>query len=423
MEATAISSAILDAELNADAETETRAPQDTRLVQPEAVIRSEAQRSLPVSALLSQVKNTIPFAFAADADLHHGPGREYLVCLREADLREAEGGGADLLSHVDYFRLCLSAHWATVGSFAPMDLDAVLRFKLWHPSLPAPTLEAMARVALEAYRWDESALSRRWVQSPNSAHRISAHQGEWLAVAVAAYAVTRHRAPAVAAELLEAIRFELTREASTYLEMKRARDGVALLKGATLVAHNLGDFDRAVEAWGLDADDPLAAFAYPASRGGAEQIRRFSGAFAEAGRLNRDYMAAENHRHFALRAPRCLRRSETLLAPVAPFFDEWGSVLARNAALRPVEIAETVAALVQGWERLKGPEALAITHGYPRAVAGILDALPGGLSDLAGLLPASAERHLKSGLFHSLVSVPRARFEEQWAQKALKLAP
>jgi hypothetical protein len=192
-----------------------------------------------------------------------------------------------------------------------------------------------------------------------------------------------------------------------------------MLKAATLIAHNLGDLDRVIDLWGLKEEDPLYEFAYKAANCEGARALRFSGALAEAGRLNKALMAPENHRHLPLRSPKALRKSSDFLLPIAPFFDEWGATLARHPGLSPEELAEIVEALYQGWERVKGPEGKTVTYAYPRAVAGILENFPGGMNQLGNLLPTKVERNLRSGLFRSLVSISQRRFEEQWCQMAL----
>jgi hypothetical protein len=56
--------------------------------------------------------------------------------------------------------------------------------------------------------------------------------------------------------------------------------------------------------------------------------------------------------------------------------------------------------------------------GYARALAGILDAFPGGASALARYLPARVERRLRAGALRALIGVPQSRFEQQWAAHA-----
>lgn len=85
-------------------------------------------------------------------------------------------------------------------------------------------------------------------------------------------------------------------------------------------------------------------------------------------------MALENHRHFALRKPRSLRRYADLVVPTAPFFDAWGVRIAER--LRGAggeiteELREVVATLVEGWGRQPG------TVAYGRALVGITSVIP-----------------------------------------------
>ena len=81
-------------------------------------------------------------------------------------------------------------------------------------------------------------------------------------------------------------------------------------KSATVIAHNLGDLDRVLEAWNVPDEDPLKVEVYKA---GHERPERFGGTLLEAGNLNKAIMADENHRNFALRKPKCLRRSADYL--------------------------------------------------------------------------------------------------------------
>jgi hypothetical protein len=112
-------------------------------------------------------------------------------------------------------------------------------------------------------------------------------------------------------------------------------------------------------------------------------------------------MAFENHRHFALRKPRCLRRSVELLITTGPFFDDWGRTVAR--ALEPAELAEVVEALQHGWDRL--PK----TIGYGRALRGILEVR----TELKPDTSTPARR--------ALFDTPQDRFEKRWHEEALRL--
>ena len=380
---------------------------------PKSASGSEHPRGIRPAILRSQVENTVPFVFRANLDersdwIRRAPYLKFLL-----DLPAGNDLDSVHFSHVDYFRLCLVAHWATVGSFVPTDVDHQIRHKLWHPRLNDSELAAMVEITLEARTWPYAPLSNRHTVSG-----IAGHQGEWLSVAVAAYAATRHRLPDLALILREQIEHEVTREAKIYLEVRKSGDGLELLRASTMIAHNLGDLDRVCEAWALPPEDPLVQFAYKAGHEEGD-ARRFNGALSESGRLNKALMSPENHRHLALRTPRALRSSVDFLLPIAPFFDGWGAHLARHPTLGSRDFAEIIDALVIGWEKLKGPDRATITFAYPRAVAGILENFPGGMGALNGILPARVSRDLKSGLFRSLTAVSQARFEEQWAQMAL----
>jgi hypothetical protein len=263
--------------------------------------------------------------------------------------------------------------------------------------------------------------------------------GEWFSVAAGAYGATRRRAPERAAEIAGMILREVRRHAEIYSDFSSARDGVGMLKTATLIAHNLGDLDRVLEMWNLPAEDPLVEAVFKMGHGSASGSGSASRSdpgrvLAQAGALNKSFMAHENHRHFALRAVKALRRSADLLLPIGPFFDAWGRTVARHPALSPAEVASVVSELVLGWERLGkaaaekalkaqqgGPEAPPAPVGYARALAGILDAFPGGMAALSKLIPARVERDLKSGPLRVLISVPQARFEENLNRAVHKL--
>jgi hypothetical protein len=385
-------------------------------------LREFIPRALQGSALVSHLQNAVPFLFDGDFGgirMEIGPGepdprRNYLrdVVLAAAN-PEAE------LTTAEYFRLCLSAQWASLGSFMPTDGDNQVRFKLWNPALSTEEIREMAEIVLDAYTWDSTAISRRWIASPHAGLVLSAHHGEWFSVAVAAYVATRGRDPMLSTRLREAIEFEVTREAKIYLEFRKARDGVGMLLASMLISHNLTDLDRAIETWSLTAEDPVFEFAYRVVQAEGMRAARFGGALAEAGKMGKGIGASENHRHFALRTPRALRRSVELLLPMAPFFENWGKRLAAHASVTPAEIASIVEALVEGWEKRIAREGGSITYAYPRAVAGILSALPGGIAMLTPFLSPKVERSLRSGLFHSLVTVSEQAFRDQMNLRAL----
>ncbi len=355
---------------------------------PPATVR----RGIAPLLLLSQVENTAPFIFD---DEFGEVSRQPHVTL----LRALKRGERPIEGHADYFRFCLSAHHATVASFVPTDVDIAIRSKLWDGTLPTETLEAMAYVVEESFTWSARGLSTRQVRHDQGGPALSGLLGEWYSTAAAAYGALRKRSPGIAERILAAIRSEVEREERIFLQFEENGDKRRLLETSTIIAHNLGDLDRVIDLWELPDTDPLREF------------YKRSGVSARAGEWNRVHMAAENHRHLALRKPRSVRRRSEWLLPIGPFFDDWGMAIARG--LTPEEVGEVTEALVDGWHKI--PE----TVGYPRALAGIFEAFPGGGSALRRTVPARIFRSLESGRLRTLIGVPRARFEASWSKLKL----
>ncbi len=356
-------------------------------------------RGVRPAILLEQIRNTVPFAFGDTST-------PYISTVNEVFLDDP--------THAEYFRLCLSAHYTTVGSFVPTDVDNQIRYRLWHPAVPVETLEEMAELVLSAIRWDPRPVSTRWVMNQmDRARPLSGHDGEWFSVAVAAYAALRRKSPEISARVLGAIEDEIERETNMVAEFGRKEDGIGLLKASTLIAHNLGDLARVIEMWHLAEADPLVKLSACES----DWLRI-------AGKLNKLFMAEENHRHFSLRGPKGIRKFADLLLPIGPFFDEWGVRVARHPGLTLADIVEVMTSLIDGWVWLaeKRGEKNAVTVGYARALAGISEGFPGGISGMQGELPSSLARRLKSGPLCNLLSVDRSVFEGQWRKKALNAA-
>lgn len=354
------------------------------------------RRGVAPDLLVSQVRNTAPFIFEPGADLS-GPKRAYLRELLAYDGRE--------VGHRDYFRLCLCAHWATAGTFVPTDVDNAIRMKHWKMDEAQGLMEAMADDVLEAATWDYRLVTARLAQCEGEL--VATHEGTWFSVAVGAYAAVKGSDPERGRKLLEAVLAEASREAALFGRLLEAGDGLELLRACALLAHNFGDLDRVADMWELPEDDELRRAVYKAAAPGS---KLFGGLPAKAGLLNQKLTAVENHRHYALREARCLRRRADFLLPVGPFFDAWGEHLARQLPID--DLGDVVRYLIDGWQRLKGPV------GYARALTGILEAFPGGLTKLAGAIPGRDVRILKAGPLRALCSIPRERFEAQWAAQA-----
>lgn len=348
--------------------------------------------------ILEQARGSAPFLFSSTPP-PPDPRLRYLQVLREHDGRLLDGPA--------YYELCLCAHWATAGSFLPLDVDNAIRFKLWQDA-PRGRIETQARLVLEAARWDYTPVTARRVDTPEGS--LSTHEGTWFSVAVGAYAACRGPFPALARELLEAMLAEAEREDRAFAALK-ARP-LAYLKASALVAHNFGDGDRVMDQWELPPEDPLRLALYDAAKPGSPL---YGGRLAAGGLLHQRLLSADNHRHYPLRAPRALRRAAELLLPVGPFFDDWGRAVARHPGLSPEEKAEVARALVDGWERLHAPP------GYARALAGFLEAFPGGRKRLMKLLPGKDARLISSGPLKVAMDETQERFEARWAAKVRRL--
>lgn len=350
--------------------------------------------------LLGLVRNTAPFLF--EGELPGDGSLRFIRALRDYDGRELSGPG--------YYEFCLSAHWATAGTFVPTDVDNAIRWRLWQDA-GAELIGKCAELVLRAVDWDYSAVTGRVVRDRRG-ERLSTHEGTWFSVAVGAYAAARESRPEIAGRVLDAMIREAERERGVFAELVGEKNGVAILKASALIAHNFGDLDRVADQWALPGDDSLRAALYDAAKPGSPL---FGGLLGLAGELNKRFLTADNHRHYPLRAPRALRRSADLLIPVGPFFDDWGRRVARHPALAREDVADVVRALLDGWTRLHGPV------GYARALSGILEVFPGGRKALGKLLPRSDPRMLEAGPLKAAMDVPQERFEAQWANRALKL--
>jgi hypothetical protein len=347
--------------------------------------------------LISQIQGTVPFLLEES-----GPkNQRYREIVRNA-VKDTTKVGNDPLA---YFELCLAAHFSTVGSFVPTDVDAQIREKLWREA-KLENLEQMLALVLEFAEWDILPVGERYVKSLTAPESLSGLDGEWLGIAAAAYAVFRKRDPKIADDLFERIMGNLEKQRRIYFEQVKAHAGLEVMKASYLIAHNLGDLDRVIEIWKIAEDDPLRMAAF---RSGHVGSTSWGVEFLVAGVLNKKYMALENHRHFPLREPKALRRKRAFLLPVGPFLDEWGATLAKDESLDERDLTEILTALIKGYFRLNGPV------GYAAALRGFSECFRGGISRATSLLPSRLSKDWTSGSLRAECSVPRARFEEKWA--------
>jgi len=361
--------------------------------------------------LFEQVRNTAGWALASEsrrpafggsADGPVRPETSFRAALSdvEATERAYEADEAGL----PYFRALLAAHFCTVATFVPTDVDARIRHHVF-AEMDEEKLAAACDVIDEAAGWDVNLVSARVIRE------ISGHCGEWFSVRAGALGrALTIGARDLAARLEAAIDEELAREHAVLVDLSRG-DPLDLLRVVTTVAHNLGDLSRVVDAW--PKEPAHAALRAKYTRLGHDKSERFGDAFVRAGALNKAVMADENHRFLALRKPRGLRRSRELLLPIGPFFDDWGKTIAKSSALDERDRAEIVTALLELHEsRLD-------QRGCLRALAAMNDNTSRGLRAFEHLLPARTRKLLSSGPLRDALKTPREVFEARMRKRGV----
>jgi hypothetical protein len=372
-------------------------------------------RGIDPKLLVSQVKNTMPYLFdveAGETPLDRFPPTSIV--------REYESNLDHPLSHIEYFKLCVASHYLTCGSLVPTDVDNQIRHKLWPAQLPLEAALQMAQFVLDSRHWDFRWVSSRFTYGapggPWQKEVVTGHLGEWFTLSSAAYCALHQYSDPLAQkkrqELFDNIADEVRRHSEIFGSLWRAHEGLGCLKASASIAHNFGDLDRVMDMWNLSVGDPLRLEFYKLAISPFDSNRRlrYLGRLWVAGELYKaiiegSSMAFENHRHFALRKPRCLRQSPTLLIPTGPFLDDWGRGVARTlagpAGLPSEQTFEVIAALKHGWERL--PK----TVGYGRALRGIMEVHPEVGTDLH---PFS----------RSIFETSQDLFEKKWNDEALR---
>lgn len=329
--------------------------------------------------LLEQVRSTAPWAFSIEPPL---PAAHVLSGARELEQRWKKGEAGE-----EYFVALLAAHFTTVGTFCPTDVDVRIRQHVWTQLSGKRLASAVDRVE-EVARWDMRPVSARYVVVGKDV--LAGHQGEWFSVMAGALgrALALDDAPVIA-RTTDWIETELAREAKIVARARKKGTDQELLSVATTVAHNLGDLSRVVDTWKPAHAASEVGRRY--QRLGHEDGARFDGAFVFAGEINKRWMAKENHRFLPLRVPRSLRRERAFLLPFGPYFYEWGKMIGSTKLLDDAERAEILSALANVHER-RGDE-----HGCLRAIAGIHAAGAGGIDKLGRLLPPDRAMALKRG--------------------------
>ena len=382
--------------------------------------------------LVGLVRQTVPFLFDAttasrrdalaaalpEARLHElafEPLGWWAILLHAEQLAPAPEPDAAAIT--DYFALCLAAHFASVASYVPTDVDSKIRHALWVSQADAEERARMYAVALAIQDWDVRPVSARLIAvhagAASPSDFISGHDGERLSVWAGALAASAsHDETEWEARFTAAMDAELEREANVFdaLRSARGRD-VEWVRSAAVLTHNAGDVNQGllVHARGRPAD-AVRRFARLAQ----EDAARYGGAFARAAAVYRAVLAPEGHRNYPLRAARGLRAHPELLLPIAPFLDAWGERLARWEGWNDASRADVVAALVDGCRAVAGQT------GYYRALAGFARVVPGGLESPAlwSHYPSVVRRELRTPELRQRIAMPERSFTSACVKRA-----
>jgi hypothetical protein len=311
----------------------------------------------------------------------------------------------------DYFALCLAAHFASVATYVPTDVDAKIRHAVWLEQTDREELLRMADLALGLERWDVVGVSARLVRTRDGA-TISGHDGERLSVLCGGWMACANAGLDDHARRFEdAIDGEFAREARIF-DAFAAESGreLTLAVSSAILTHNAGDV---MQALGSRAGRAARVRGVRFTDLARERFDRYGGAFGRAAALYREIMAPEGHRNYPLREVKLLRGHSDLLLPIAPFLDEWGERLARFSGWNHDERAQVVAGLVEGCRRVQGQA------GYYRALAGFDRAYPRGLEapELTETWTTSTRKMLASPDLRRLVAVKRESFEASIAKR------
>lgn len=302
-----------------------------------------------------------------------------------------------------YLRHLLAAHFATVATFVPTDVDARIRHHAWMSIESAEELAAACDIVDEVAAWDPRWVSARTVETEDARGSISGHDGEWLSVRAGALGrALMLGATDIVDRLVADIDGELAREEAVFLSAKGAK---RILSAATVLAHNLGDLSRVVDQWPAKEQELRAKYTRLGHAGSARP------AFVEAGGLNKATLALENHRFLALRKPRGLRAARALVLPIGPWFDAWGERLATHDALEDRDRTDVFAALLE--IHASSPDQL----GCLRALAGLHRATRGGLEKLVPDLPARMRRDALRGRVRDAMDVSTSHFDAKMEAK------
>ena len=169
---------------------------------------ASSPKGIAPSVLRLQVQNTASWALESHAE------EPWAVALRSTD--DLDERLAVPEARAPYLRLLLAAHYATVGTFIPTDVDQQIRFHLWQGARTVEALRELVKVVDEASLWDPRLVSAK-VLDLGDGTTLSGHDGEWLGVRAGALGRALALGDEQTAEALGlALDAELRREAAIF---------------------------------------------------------------------------------------------------------------------------------------------------------------------------------------------------------------
>ena len=305
----------------------------------------------------------------------------------------------------------LTAHWATVATFVPTDVDARIRHHAWQAMGTVDEVAAACELVDRVAKNDVRAVSARVYDGPQGP--LSGHDGEWFSVRAGAV----FRAAMLGAEDLVLRIAESDRRRSSRAKRRsswrrsasRGRCSPCRRSSRTTWA-----ISRVVADWSkLELLTPLRDRWLRLGHADAAVPRP---AFVNAGILNKALMAHENHRFLPLRKARGLRVSRSLLLPIGPWLDAWGETIATSELLEDTDRAEVLAALLEVHGRDANQE------GCLRAISGLHRALRGGIEKLVPDLPARMRKDAVRGKVRDVLDIDADRFAARMDKKVETLS-
>lgn len=361
--------------------------------------------------LLGHVDNTAPFLFQGEIQTEGKP-RAYLakLCFYKKNLKALQK-----INLAEYFHICMSAHWATAGTFVPTNVDNQIREGLWRHGQIGSFIDVMAKITIDSWKWDYGEVTNRKAYSTQGAEVMSTHEGTWLSVAIGAYcALKMHSRPQLADQMQEVILQEVQKEQDILLSLTENKDHKNFLRSCALMAHNFGDLDRVIEQWKMDLEDPFIKRIYKL---GHLANPHYHSIFPYAGEMNKKVMAIENHRHMSMRMVKSLRSSKDFLIPIGPFMDDWGKVLGSTKKISLEDKALIILAFLEGHTRQD------MAFGYARALNGLLKSIDGGLLAFEQYIAADKMQELKKSKLYQLSLVEQEEFEAEFLKVMDSFAP